>query len=170
MDTELHSTPKSAVAAMRVTRGHSTPPASKLSRNEVHVAIARASPNHLRYKVPPASVSTMPHHPRLPRVTVRPRYRHWFPVRATNYTNAAKMAREPSPEIDIEGLRRAPLSLLAYLRNLEMKLQTDRYRSRSAYVPVRRNYKKKVKWTSCKRLCLLPTSCARMINVYLSVM
>lgn len=145
MDTEVHSTPKGAVAALRVTRGRhlSTPAPAKMSRSEVHVAIARASPNTLRYTVPPASV---PHRrPRYPRVTVMPRYRYWFPVRASRYNNSAKMAREPSP--DIEGLRRAPLSVLAYLRNLELALQSGRYRPRSTYVPVRSAYRKKVKWT-----------------------
>lgn len=34
VDTEVHSTPRGAVAAMRVARGHSTPPASNLSRSE----------------------------------------------------------------------------------------------------------------------------------------
>jgi len=35
VDTEVHSTPRGAVAALRVTRGHSTPPpATKFSRTE----------------------------------------------------------------------------------------------------------------------------------------
>lgn len=144
MDTEVHSTARGAVAALRVARGHSTPPApSKYSRTEVHVANARASPNMLRYSVPPASVPLR--RPRYPRVTVRPRYRYWFPARATRYYYSAKTAREPSP--DIEGLRRAPLSLLAYLRNLELTLLSDRSRPSSTYVPVKSAYKKKVKWT-----------------------
>jgi hypothetical protein len=143
VDTEVHSTPKGAVAAMRVARGQSSPPAaSNITRTKVHVAVARASPK-LRCHVPPAS---FPHRrPRFPRVTVRPRNRYWFPVRAYgNRKYPVKMAREPSP--DIEGLRRAPLSILAYLRNLELALLSERTRTRS-YVPLQPAYRKKVKWT-----------------------
>ena len=142
VDTEVHSTPKGAVAAMRVTRGQSSPPVANVARTKVHVAVARASPK-LRCNVPPAS---FPHRrPRYPRVTVRPRYRYWFPARASGNKNIpTKLAREPSP--DIEGLRRAPLSVLAYLRNLELALLSERTRTRS-YVPLQSAYRKKVKWT-----------------------
>jgi len=125
------------VATRRVMRGRSMPPApvahytrtvapvAHYARTEVPVAFARASPNTLRYSVPPASAPIS--RSRYPRVVVRPRYRNFVPVRSSRGQASA----------DIEGQRRAPLSLLAYLRNLDTVLKIKRYRPRSTYVPVR---------------------------------
>lgn len=123
------------MAARRVMRGRSMPPApvAQTASYEVPVAFARASLNTLRYSVPPASAPSP--RSRYPRVTVRPRYRNFVPVRSTRVQTSA----------DFEGQRRAPLSMLAYLRNLESVLKLKRYRPRSTYVPVRSA--KKVKCT-----------------------
>lgn len=108
------------------------PTPAQYPRTEVPVAFARASPNTLRYSVPPASASSP--RSRYPRVTVRPRYRNFVPVRSARGL----------PSSDYEGQRRAPLSLLAYLRNLESVLKIKRYRPRSTYVPVRSAKKVKI--------------------------
>lgn len=114
------------MATRRVMRGRSMPPTTAQTASpEVPKAFARASPNTLRYSVPPASASSPS--TRYPRVTVRPRYRNFVPVRSSKGLTFT----------DYEGQRRAPLPLIAYLRNLEMVLKNKRYRPRSTYVPVR---------------------------------
>lgn len=110
------------------------PVPSNVTRTEVLVAHARASPNTLRYFVPPASSAPKRRHRYRPRVFVKPRYRMHVPVR---HSRVVTKAVNSTSEIEFEGHRRAPLSILSYLRNLEMVIKSKRFgpRSHVAYRP-----------------------------------
>jgi len=154
VDTETHSSPRYAVAAARSMRGRSMPPTPNYySKSEVLVALARASPNNLRYYVPPASSAHSRQTRARQRVYVKPRYRYTVPVRGAWYL---ERERDMSPDIEVEEQRRAPLSLLAYLRSLQVALVRNRIRPRKSYVTVRPAFKKVIDHINIKSLVTSP--------------
>ena len=111
-------------------RGHSTPHEyvpKIVPKTEVALALARAQSIVNRKSLPPASV-------RRPRVIVKPRYRAHIPVRASISSNTS--SREEFESDTVEHTRRAPLSILAYLRYLQLRLLSKHSKPYASYVPI----------------------------------
>ena len=111
-------------------RGHSTPPEYTpkiIPKTEVALALARAKSIVNRKPLPPASV-------RRPRVIVKPRYRVHIPARAS--VSSKTTSREEFDSDTVELSRRgAPLSILAYLRYLQLRLLSKHSKPYASYVP-----------------------------------
>ena len=116
-------------------RGVSTPPdyisKSVAQRTEVALALARAKTIVKRKPLPPASVRHHHH----PRVIVKPRYKahRYAPTRV--YVASEPSALKYDSDNTVEQIRRAPLSVLAYLRYLIRK-QSKPYVAKAAYTKV----------------------------------
>ena len=110
-------------------RGHSTTPEyvpKIIPKTEVALALARAKNIVKRKPLPPASV-------RRPRVIVKPRYKVHVPARSSLSSKIAAL-EEPDFADTVEQYRRAPLSILAYLRYLQLTL-SKHYNPYATYVP-----------------------------------
>lgn len=117
-------------------RGVSSPPdyisKSITQKTEVALALARAKTIVKRKPLPPASVRH--HHPR---VIVKPRYKaHRYAPTRIHVTSQPSTVKEYDYSVStVEQTRRAPLSLLAYLRYLTRK-QYKPYVAKTAYTKV----------------------------------
>lgn len=127
-------------------RGHSTPPdymsKTVTQKSEVALALARAKNIIKRKPLPPASV-------RHPRVIVKPRYKvhRYIPARSS----VSSESRMEHVSVDtVEQTRRAPLSVLAYLRYL-LRNQYLTHVPKAAY----RKVTFQIIWQKCVLLTLL---------------
>ena len=126
------------MAARRVMqRGYSTPPEyiskTVTQKTEVALALARAKNIVNRKPLPPASVR---HHHRHPRIIVKPRYKtHRYVPTRIHVSSETPALKEYGSVATVEQTRRAPLSVLAYLRFL-IRNQYKPYVAKAAYTKV----------------------------------